>query len=153
MKIQRKISRMFLATVGMFLLTSVSVILLLFPEGDRSNTMGVTSIITGVLFWIGILGGTGFYLFTYLSNREEIHSRIAKGKVPSFVRFYSNRYAAIADTLFFISLTVIVYSSVHINVNEIVQFISLIIFVTSVYAHFILNGKVFEYMFYLKKGR
>ncbi len=153
MKTQRKISRMFLATIGMFLLTSVSVIFLLFPEGNRSNTMSVVSIITGVLFWIGILGGTGFYLFTYFSNREEIHSRIVKGKVPSFVRFYSNKYAAIADTLFFISLAVTVYSSIRINVNEIVQFISLIIFVTSTYAHFILNGKVFEYMFYLKKGR
>ena len=146
MKTQRKISRMFFATIGMFLLTSVSVILLLFPEGDRGNTGSIFSIITGVLFWIGILGGTGFYLFTYFSNKNLILSKAVRRKMPSFIRFYSNRYAAVIDTLLFISLIVIISCTINIKANKLLEWFSLFLFVTSVYMHFLLNGKVFEFI-------
>lgn len=108
----------------------------------------------GILFWAGMILGIMAYVLLY---REYKKTGITEAKPAHKLLRYvcSNPAATVADVLLAAALVMMVYVSVNIRFSQTVAMISLFLLVISIYAHFLLNGKVFRYIYknYLEKRK
>lgn len=151
MKRMNDLKKRFLITAGCFALASVSLLLLpisMLGDGDGQSPVGV---VMGVLFWAGILSGCVSYLLMYLKHRKFIRKEFPNRKVPAFLRFFSNPAAIVVDVVLILSLAGVIYCGNQIVANRLLDFVSLFLFVTSLYLHFLVTGRIFQYIAYKKK--
>lgn len=127
------------ATLG-FTLSAVSVILMMLP---------IQSVITGVIFWLGVLTGIILYIITACVMSGETKKDISK--VPGILRFFSNIPAIITDILMIVSLILTIYFAMDYRSNQTAAAIILFVFILSFYMHFMLNGKVFKCIYNARK--
>ena len=113
---------------------------------------------TGAVFWLFLI--LGYVIFFVLSRhrktyektkenrsdrtdrRRESENKTGKKSLPGILRFFSNRYAVVADVVMAISIILLVIPSNSQNVTIII----VSILVLSVHFHGILNGINFEYI-------
>lgn len=145
------IRKHFIISVIFFSLISVSILLTLFHTLDDTQTLTFVGIIVGLMFWIGLLGGCVSYGILWKKYKKKIVAELPQGKIPTFLRFFCNPFAAINDSIFILSLVLAIYCGMQIKVNTALEFISMLLFITSLYMHFLLTGRVFQYI--AKKGK
>lgn len=145
------IEKKFYISAGCFLPTVIS--LLLLPLSGTGETAGqkILGILIGVLFWAGVLLTAGSYFLLYRSCREQMKESTKKSKIPSCFRFFSNPIAVAVDAVLITSFIGTLYSNFRIDVSEVLEFISLVLFIIFLYLHFLVNGKIFQYIVQGKK--
>ena len=126
---------------GLFALCGIAVICMPFVEYTVSTMNTVFSVIIGVAFWAGLLGGIICDLL--LSKKRKAAS--AQGGRPGIITFFSNRLAKIADIAAAISFAASVAVLVS-GTTAAAGAIALGMFVFSFAMHCVLNGKNYHYI-------
>lgn len=146
MKKKSRLVRRFQITVLCFLPISISVILLPICGTGEKTWQDILGKIVGILFWGGVLAGSYSYFLMCRKYKKQLAQTAAKRKIPAALRFFSNPAARVVDAVFLLSLAGSIYSLASSNVNVVVEFIFLFLFVTSCYLHFMVNGRIFQYI-------
>lgn len=133
------------AVIAAFLLSSLSVILVPFSINGTSE-LNQVGYVSGILFWAGLLAGSGGYFFLYYKIKNKIQQNGDYPKRPAIICFFSNRAGTINDAVLIISIVVSIYCAVKITVNQTVALIFLFLLLLSIYGHFIFNGKIYRYI-------
>lgn len=140
-----KIRRNFLFILLAFLISSSTVILIPFSMGNDGNLNGL-GYVAGILFWVGMIAGTLGYIRLYRSQRNIIIEENNGKKIPGAFRFFSNPPAMIMDVVLIISIVGTAYFTMNVTVSQAGSVIFLLLAVVSVYAHLLLNGRVYQYI-------
>lgn len=147
----------FLLSAGGYALVTVSVLLLPLSAVGNETVARVFSCLVGILFWLGILSGTVLYVKLYRKitpvRKTEKHENQQGKKIPEWFRFFQNRYGCAADVLLTIGIAGTILSVVLGDNVPWMQWIFMVLLLTAVWMHFLLNGKTFEYLFGLTKNR
>ena len=131
-------------STGCFALTSLAV--LLTPLSGDEGIKKAVGYLIGVLFWLGIAGGCFLNFWLYRKEHKKLKQVIPRGRIPSGLRFFSNQFAAISDGILIVTLCLNIYCIRTLGINQILELAALFLFTTSVYLHFLLNGRVFQYI-------
>ena len=99
----------------------------------------------GGWFWLGLIAGIAGYILLYLRYKK-MQTEETKRRRPSPLCFFSNRPAQVMDAVLIIGLIGTIYCIVNVTVNQIVAVVFLLLALTGIYAHFLLNGNVYQYI-------
>lgn len=136
--------KQFLISCLCFSVISISVLLLPLAGNGENKIQTAIGYGIGVLFWLGLIAGIATYIKLYVQNKEFIKEKTGEKRKTSFINFFRNKYAAVADTALGISFVVMILGNVFIEFPASMDVIILCLFITSVYLHFLLNGDVFH---------
>lgn len=143
----------FLMAAG-YALVTVSVLILPLSSVRNETAAGIFGYLVGILFWLGIFWGTALYLRLcrqFTSNRKSRGRNRKVDRFPPVFHFFRNRYARAADILLFVGIAGSVASAVAGQKILWLQWFFMVVTVTAVWLHCLLNGAVFEYLF-IRKG-
>ncbi len=132
-----KVRVLFIISSLAFLASSFSVILMLLTTAP---------FVTGIVFWSGMILGIIFYIIAYRAMPRKAKGTTGR-EIPAALRFFSSKLTIITDALIAICLALTIYFAINYQSNQTVAAIILFLFIASVYAHFLFNGKVYRYCF------
>lgn len=141
--------KLFLGIFAAFFLSAVSTSLIPFAL-DAEGNLSVAGYAAGVMFWAGLLTGCTGYVLLYRREKHKLRQKIQKRKFPSALCFCSNRYAAAADAVMAVGIIGTIYCTVNLTVSQIIAVIFLFLALAGVYAHFLLNGKMYQYIWNIR---
>ncbi len=125
---------------SLFLLM-LSVSLLLMPMSDPVESESrVLQIISGGLFWLGLIGTVTAAVLMSRSCKKASHSGKDEVKGIGLIRFFKNTEALAADIVMFVAALSFIISRICTD-ELLLPFIFLSIFVFSFGMHCMLNGK------------
>lgn len=140
-----------LSMVG-FLISALSVLLLPFSGDSSREEMSSVSITIGVLFWFGILLGILFYFMAWNHVRgDKDYHKLKKETEPAIISFCSSKYAAINDIVLVISVITVAISAFFPVLPDMLVLIAMFLDVYTLCSHFLLNGRVYRFLFENKK--
>lgn len=135
----------------MLFISSFSILLSFFGDYNGSVLNVIMAYAVGILFWVFMLAA---YILLIILNSKRKKSRNTAGNnprkdgkrhLPGAFRFFSNKYAAVADIsmILFLILTV-VFAFIPV-LNQLLEIIFISFFIFSLHMHCILNGVNFTY--------
>lgn len=141
-----KDKKFFRASCVAFAVSALS-ILLTFAADYNGNAIAVVfAVLTGALFWLGLVFGIVFLLAVNAGRKANRHYTEPEGTRIGLLTFFSNPYARAVDiamtVMFILALLAALIPAVGQNVTLV--FISL--FLLSVYMHAMLNGRNYRYI-------
>lgn len=145
-RINYKIKRLIFAFNVIFLIM-ISISVLFMPFNSRTDGVTNIKIITGVMFWLGLIGTILFAcLINYFRRKDKLFNKAAeKYNKLGLTHFFQNPLAKIFDSLLIIVLIGFILSLIFDVVLTIkFIFISAIIFTFGM--HCMLNGINFVYV-------
>ncbi len=128
-----------------FLISALSTICIPFSV-SRDGMLTMKGYIAGAIFWTGFLAGSFLYLHLYMRTKKEMRKIVRKNKVPMPFRFFQTPPAVVTDICIFIGVAGSIYCAVNVNSHQVIATILLLITMIGIYAHFLLNGNVFRYI-------
>lgn len=134
----------FVGVMAAFAVSALSPVLIPFAL-DRDGNLNGVGYAAGALFWLGLIAGTAGYVLLYLQYKKK-RTEKNKRKLPSPLCFFSNRPAQIMDAVLIIGLIGTIYCIVNVTANQIVAVVFLLLTLAGIYAHFLLNGNVYQYI-------
>lgn len=150
MKNLQELEKRFLITTECFFLISIALLLLPLCERGETGMEKVLGTLVGILFWVGILSGCISYFLMSRKYKGALEKRLPESKLPSCLRIWGNPVAIGNDVLFLLGLAGTIYCNVTVGANRILDFLSLFITITCFYLHFLVTGKVFQYLVLVK---
>lgn len=146
MKMKRKtMTLLFAIVLTAFCISAASVLLVPFAIGKDGN-LDTAGYLAGILFWAGLVTGMAGYFLLWVKTRAQIKMGLKKSRLPSVLRFFSNPPAIVTDMAFMIGMAGTVYCVQSGTKNKIVAVICLLLLLIGIYAHFLFNGKVYQYI-------
>ena len=139
------IAKNLLGIICIFSMSSLVVVLMPLTELIPENAGKVFGFIIGILFWISLIGGIVAYLRLYKRCRVIIQESIGKCRSPLIV-FFSNPVAKVIDLILITSIIVNITFMTLVNPPAFLIWFGIFTFVTSLYLHFLLNGRIFKYI-------
>lgn len=143
-----QIKKWFSLVMLAFAVSSVSVILVPFAVGKDGN-LNSLGYAAGIMFWAGLLLGIAGYIL--LNKKANIQGKentekedTEKKKIPDVLRFFSNPPAKVMDGILIIGIIGTIYCGIHAEVNQIIAVVFLLFLVLGIYAHVLLNGKIYR---------
>lgn len=134
----------FAGVLAAFFVSALSPVLIPFAL-DRDGNLNGVGYAAGVMFWLGLIVGIAGYILLYHQYKKKLTEKI-KRKLPSPLCFFSNRPAQIMDAVLIIGLIGTIYCSVNVTADQILAVTFLLLTLTGIYAHFLLNGNVYRYI-------
>lgn len=145
----------FLMAAGGYAMVTLSVLILPLSGTGNQAAAQVFGYLVGILFWLGILFGTIFYIKLSRQMKPIITKRNSKKKqtkkIPAGLRFFHNKYGRAADICLIVGLIGSAAAIVLEKQAIWIQWVFMVLLVTAVWMHFLLNGITFEYLFGLTK--
>ena len=135
----------FLGVMAAFAISAVTPILIPFAL-DSNGNLNSLGYAAGVMFWAGLALGCAGYALLYRKERGKITEEIEKRKLPSALCFFSNRPAKVTDGIMIAAIIGTIFCAVNVTVNQIAAAVFLLLALAGVYAHFLLNGKMYQYI-------
>lgn len=108
--------------------------------------MNAVGYAAGGMFWAGLIAGVAAYILLCRTEKEQIQETAPEDKRPSGLRFFSNPPAKVMDAVLVVGIVGTIYCVVNITVNQMVAAVFLLLMLAGIYAHFLLNGKVYQYI-------
>ena len=142
MKQTRYIAKRFIIIILLYSLISFSILLMFLESQLYDQTNGILSIIAAIVFWIGLFFGSFFYIRLHQNLKKNLTGFISTGR--HFI--FSNLPAIVSDIVLLISLIANCTLLIAKKSGKILNWTALFFFITSLYLHFILNGKIFNYI-------
>lgn len=134
----------FAGVLAAFAISALSPVLIPFALDGDGNLNGA-GYAAGGMFWLGLIAGIAGYILLYLRYKK-MQTEETKRRRPSPLCFFSNRPAQVMDAVLIIGLIGTIYCIVNVTVNQIVAVVFLLLALTGIYAHFLLNGNVYQYI-------
>lgn len=147
MHTHRKNSRkLFLISMFGFLISSASVFAVaLIPANEKG--LSKAGMMTGILFWVGILLGVLFFTLSWNAVRNNGEYQKLKRKMkPGCISFGKTRGGFIADCLTVLFLIIVIVGNLVIQFPDIAMMFCIFIWLYSFCLHFLLNGRVYRYL-------
>lgn len=144
-----------LSSFGFFVM-SVDFMLMPIGSNDITHDYRWLDIITGLLFWIGLIVGTVLFAI-YISKCKKLYNEnrgnknVYQEKHIGLITFFSNKAAMIADVALFISIILFGVLMIFTDRTSYICYISISILAFSFIMHCILNSKSFYVHQCLKK--
>lgn len=142
-----KKSKMLSCSITAFVISAMSVIVIMgagYIADNQENTANIMGTIAGILFWAGLIAGGILYALALKKIPKQI--RVIQGIRPGILHFFSNMQATVADIIMIISIVLTIYFAMNDKSNQAIAAVVLFIMLLSIYAHCLLNGKVFRYI-------
>lgn len=132
---------------NIFFLVTLSVSVLLMPYNSKTDGVTDVKILTGAMFWLGLIGTVFFAgLINYFRRKDTLFNRAAeKYKRFALIHFFQNFPAKIFDSLLIFSLAGFLLSLI-LSFPLPVKFIFLSAIIFSFGMHCMLNGINFVYV-------
>lgn len=150
----KKDIRLMRISIILLLISSFSVLLVMFASFDGNTFQKILAYLTGATFWLFlIIGYVVFYQVSKHRKKYEIKNPAPpyrKGqKRPGILTFFSDRVAMSMDIIMIISLilSLLFLFIPSLNQNIAIVFIAILIF--SIHMHSILNGVNYKYTLHL----
>lgn len=134
----------FAGVMAAFAVSALSPMLIPFALNGDGNLNGA-GYAAGAMFWLGLITGIAGYILLYLKYRKR-GTKKAKRRLPSPLCFFSNRPAQVMDVVLIVGLIGTIYCTVNVTVNQILAVVFLLLALAGIYAHFLLNGDVYQYI-------
>lgn len=131
-------------------ISSFSILLSFFGDYKGNSIAVIFAVLTGVLFWAGLIFGL-FFLLLVNSHRKKYESiesskRTVKRHRMGIVSFFSNKLAIIADIAMVALFIIFLVTEFIPIISQSVTLIFLAFLLFSVYMHCMLNGVNFIYI-------
>lgn len=139
---ESQIKKSFLITTLLFMASAASVLLVPFAIGKDGN-LNTVGYIAGGLFWVGLI--SGIVAYRVLIKKANIGVKMQEKKAGR-IRFFGNPPAKVTDGIMIVALIGSIYCAVNIAVNQVIAVIFLLLFIIGLYAHFLLNGSVYQHI-------
>lgn len=139
------VKRGFAGVLAAFMVSALSTVLVPFALDSEGN-LNTAGYAAGVMFWAGLIAGAAGYILLRRKESGRIRTAVQKRKLPSALCFFSNRPAMVTDIVMFIGVIGTIYCAVNITANQTAAVIFLLLALAGVYAHFLLNGKLYLYI-------
>lgn len=149
---QMRIRQKFLLVISAFCISVVTPVLIPFSI-DKNGNLNTVGYVAGAMFWGGLLLGIAAYILLWRKAKEQIQEYAIGRKLPPGLRFFSNPPAMAADILLIMGAAGTAYCAVNITVNQIMAAIFLLLLLAGFYAHFLLNGNVYYYIWNCKNKK
>lgn len=132
---------------NIFFLVTLSVSVLLMPYNSKTDGVTDVKILTGAMFWLGLIGTVFFAsLINYFRSKDKLFNKAAeKYNKLGLTHFFQNLPAKIFDSLLIIALIGFILSFVF-NFTLSVKFIFISAIIFSFGMHCMLNGINFVYV-------
>lgn len=140
-----KLSVINFISVSFMMLGSFLIMLSLLVDYNTAGIKSKLSYFASFMFWLFIISAWVMQFISYKSIKEHV----AYKSRPAVIKFFSNKFAVIADTAMII-LLVLTFTFFVINKNEVLQVLLLSLFIFAFQLHIVLNGKNFRYLYSLK---
>lgn len=141
MKILRNIGVKYLLTeISMFFLSDLGLFLSQFVVKSGGQTNRIIAVISGVLFWMGLIIAIVFGLL----QKKMITNKDKDNKI-TLIKFFSNKPAFVFDVLLVVSFVAFV---ICMSINRMSNIATIIfsIFIFSFEMHCVFNGKNYKYI-------
>ncbi len=136
----------FLGVSAAFMVSAVTPLLIPFALDSEGN-LNAAGYAAGLMFWAGLIAGCVGYVLLWRKEKENFVLQTGENrKLPSALCFFSNREAKAADGIMIAAIIGTIFCAVNITVNQIVAAIFLVLMLAGIYAHFLLNGKMYQYI-------
>ena len=135
----------FVGVLAAFAVSAVSPALIPFALDSKGN-LNAAGYAAGVMFWAGLLLGVVGYILLRKKESDRIKLAVQKRKLPSALCFFSNLPALVMDVVMIVGVIGTIYCAVNITVSQILAVVFLLLALAGVYAHFLLNGKLYLYI-------
>lgn len=142
MRQTRYIAKRFIFIIFLYSLISFSILLMFIESLFFDQTNGILSMIAAIIFWIGLIFGSFFYIRLHKNLKKNLTGFISTGRYL----FFSNLPAIVSDIVLLISLILNCICLIGKKTGKIFNWTALFFFITSLYLHFIFNGKIFNYI-------
>lgn len=147
MRIRTKNRILFICSLLCDLLSSASVFLLPWAV-DQEQKLTTLGYLAGIVFWCGIAAGIGFWTLTFIRcRRQEDYLTVQRAQKAGMISFFKGKGAAAADLLFLLSFIITAVDTFAVKLPYILSLISLFVFLFSFHLHYLLNGKLYRYLF------
>lgn len=104
-------------------------------------------VFVGIVFWFSLIGGYTLLIIVKKKYKELIQKEISKqkinNKIPCFLRFFSNKFAIIADIMLIVDVIAITILIICAITDGFLPYIALAILVFSINMHCLFNGNIF----------
>ncbi len=134
----------FAGVLAAFAVSALSPVLIPFAL-DSDGSLNGAGYAAGVMFWAGLLAGIAGYILLYLKYKK-VERVKRQRRLPSPLCFFSNRPAQVMDVVLIIGLIGTIYCIVNVTVNQMLAVVFLLLALAGIYAHFLLNGNVYQYI-------
>lgn len=154
----KKDIRLMRISVILLLISSFSILLVMFASFDGTTFQKILAYLTGVSFWLFLI--LGYVAFYQVSKHRKVYEKKNPSpayrkaqKRPGILTFFSDRMAMSMDVIMIISLilSLLFLFIPSLNQNIAIVFIAILIF--SIHMHSILNGINYKYTLYLSKKK
>ena len=136
----------FAGILAAFAVSAASALLIPFALDSEGNLNGA-GYAAGVMFWAGLIIGCAGY--TGIRIRE----KLCKRKLPSALCFFSNIPAAVMDCLLIAGIIGTICCTVNESANQMAAAVFLLFALAGIYAHFLLNGKLYQHIWNNKSNK
>lgn len=137
-----------LVSICSYFIMAASVFLLPFSRKADSSDLSAVGYILGIVFWFGILSGIVFLVLSWMKIRKQNNYQNWKEKThPGVISFFKSRGGSIADICFLLTVVLLIISDyvMHLPYGIVLVFLFLTLY--SFCLHFVLNGRVYRYLF------
>ena len=142
----------FAGVMAAFAISALSPVLIPFAFDKNENLNGI-GYAAGAMFWMGLAAGIAGYIMIYLRYKKIRPEEKNNKQIPIPLRFFSNRPAKVMDGILIVGLAGMIYCIVDVTVNQGIAIVFLLMVLTGVYAHFLLNGDVYQYIWNYKSEK
>lgn len=146
MKYEKTNKIVLIISIICFFLFGVSFLLMPIDSENNIGEMTFFSYLSGVMFWVSLIGGIATQIYLGRKNKREIKKNKNISKKAGVICVFSNIYAMIADIAAVVSLIGFVISMIVTDSTGYICYVFIGLFVFSFSLHCICNGKVFKYI-------
>ena len=134
--------------VAAFLISSLSVLLLIIPVTIPTEGLPLTYTVCGIVFWAGLAIGILLWLILYLKVRKQSGYAVVKKHIhrPGIANIFSNKSAKAWDCIMILSLAGVIAGTIFFPYASFLNSIFICIFLFSFHLHYLYNGKVYAYI-------
>ncbi len=134
-----------------FLILSVSFLLMPVDSNDAQGKIGVISLLSGIMFYLGLIIGIVMQISASVSCKKVIKKSGIKEKIEGqpkigLISFFQNKLAKIFDVLKAISLIGLIVVISFITSTGYICYVLIATLVFSFFMHCIFNGKNYFYV-------
>ncbi len=135
----------FAGILAAFAVSAASALLIPFALDSEGNLNGA-GYAAGVMFWAGLIIGCAGYTGIRIREDQKIREKLCKRKLPSALCFFSNIPAAVMDCLLIAGIIGTICCTVNESANQMAAAVFLLFALAGLYAHFLLNGKLYQHI-------
>ena len=136
----------FILSIIGFFISSVPVVLV--SKAIEDDALTSTGYTIGVLFWAGLIVGIACWLIAYsICKKQRGFHKVSLFQKAGIVCFFKNKHAKMADVVMGVSLVLTIVDNFIYGFPHPLNAICLFMFLFSFHMHYLLNGRLYKYLF------